>query len=53
MSDGKKKKMNLKNVLYISSQITDDWETEADYENKQTEDEQRWGKDVNRAGAIE
>lgn len=33
----------------------DDWETDATYDNKLTENEQRWGKDVvnNRAGAIE
>lgn len=32
----------------------DDWETDATYDNKITENEQRWGKDVNqRSGAIE
>ncbi|KAG5668659.1 hypothetical protein PVAND_016593 [Polypedilum vanderplanki] len=31
----------------------DDWETDASYENKITEDEQRWGKGVDRGAAID
>lgn len=33
----------------------DDWETDASYDNRLTENEQRWGKEAagQRAGAIE
>lgn len=35
--------------------ISDDWETDASFDTKLTEYDQRWGKesDGNRAGAIE
>ena len=31
----------------------DDWETDPNFENKATEEEQRWGKGIDRGAAIE
>lgn len=45
----------MNEMFWYRNHYLDDWETEASYENNQTENEQRWGKDAvsNRAGAIE
>lgn len=39
----------------ISQNILDDWETDANYDNKLTENEQRWGKEAlgHRSEAID
>ena len=40
------------NINFLESCL-DEWETDPNFENQSTEEEQRWGKGVDRGAAIE
>jgi hypothetical protein len=55
MFDGKKnytKIFNFHKIFKFLIKNSDDWETDPNFENKATEEEQRWGTGVDRGAAI-